>query len=322
MAGKLITSTEELKGGMGAIQTDIDFPSIESFVDDAEINHIIPAIGHALYDILLGDTLNAKQSRAKSLLVKAEANFVVHYYVAFGAVQITEAGILVVKTERQLPASDKKLFLLRTQSRADGFKALEAAINYLEANRADFPEYIASDAHLANRRFYSNTTEEFSQGFELNGNAEVFASLKSVMATVEENYIDPLLGETVGEALRSAILAGSISAEQKKLLAKIAKATALLTIAEAIPYRLVNINPGGLVTANLQGNTDNVEASAAGDQRKLQGMMNTMLAAGMSQLGKLTKWLNDNAADFTGYTVQDLQARNNINSDGGGIYLL
>lgn len=322
MAQRLVNTTEELKSGMGAIATDLDFDVIASFVDDAENGHIIPAIGQEFYDRLREDDLDDKELRAKALLQKAITNFTVHNYSAFGAVQIDAAGILVLKTGDRLPASDKKLYQLRMQSRSDGFKALEAALIYLETYRDDFPVYIASDAHALNKQYYLNTTAEFSAGYDLQGSAEVFGSLRSVMGTVEENYIDPLLGNTLSTALRTAIVDGSTSTQQKKLIAKIAKPLALLTIAEAIPYRLVNIEPGGLITANLQGNTENVEASAPADSRRLSASMNALLTAGSSALGKLTKWLNDNAADYPGYTVQDMDARANINADGGGFYLL
>jgi len=320
---RLINSTEELSSVMGAVNADLNFATIQSFIDDAELNHVIPAIGYGLYDALTaGGVLSDKQTRAKAMLQKAVANFAVHYFVAFGAVRIAETGIMVLKDNRQLPASDKKTYLLRMQSRADGYKALEAAINYLESNQADFPQYIADDAHANNRSLYVNTTAAFSQGFELRDNAEVFQRLRGVIKTVEENYIDPLLGDTLSAALRQAILDNSTTDAQKKLIAKIASASAPLTIAEAIPYRLINFDSEGLVTATLKGNIENVEVSTEGDLRRLQGVMNATLAKGQSELAKLTKFLNNNAADYTGYTAVDLSANSHINDTDRGLYLI
>ena len=320
---RLVNTTPELKAGVGAVQSDIVFDALASFVDDAEQNHIIPAIGYGLYDALREDTgLTDKQTRAKTLLQKAIANFGIHYYVAFGAVQITESGISVLKTDRQLPASDKKTLQLRSQSRADGFKSLENVIIYLEAFPGDFPQYISDAAHLLNRGYYVNTTAEFSAGYNLQGNAELFASLKSVMRRVEENNIDTLLGNTLSTAIRSAILNNSTSTQQKTLIAKIATPVALLTVAEAITYNLVSIEARGLVTNTLKGNIENVEQSTEGDLSRLQSAFNTLTARGMSEIGKLTKWLNDNAADYPDYVPQDQQARNNINDQPIGVYFL
>ncbi|MDB4919846.1 MAG: hypothetical protein JWQ54_1829 [Mucilaginibacter sp.] len=311
---------------MGAINVDLSYEAITSFIDDAELNHIIPAIGYPLYNALLAaittNTLTEKQTRALALIRKAEANFTIHYFVAFGAVGITESGIYVTKDATHLPASDKKLYLLRMQSRADGFRALEAAVNYLEANLADFPAYATDVTHQLNRRFYINTTDEFSRGFNLGQNAEVFSTLKAVMETVEENYIDPLLGDDLSAVLRAAILTGSLSADQQKLVTKITKAVALLSIAEAIPYRLVNIEANGLVTSTTKGNIENIEVSTEGDQRRLQGMMNMLQMRGESEMGKLTKWLNDHASDFSGYVVTDLLAKSKMNDDERGVYFV
>jgi len=306
----------------GAVDTDLYFDAIQSFVDDAETNHVIPAIGYGLYDVLRGNVLTPKETRALTMLQKAVANFTIHYYVAFGSVRVNETGIIVKKDNTYLPASDKKTYQLRTQSRADGFRALEAAVAYLELNQADFATYTADAAHLKNRSLYTNTTEEFSQGFDINGNAETFYRMRSVIQTVEQNYIDNLLGDTLSSALRSAILAGTTSADQKLLIQRITKATALLSIAEAIPYRLINFDSSGLVTATVKGNNENVEVSTEGDLKRLQGIMNVTLNKGLSQLASLTKWLNTNADKFAGYVAADLSAASKLNDDERGFFFV
>ncbi|GAA4327428.1 hypothetical protein GCM10023149_30800 [Mucilaginibacter gynuensis] len=319
---RLINSTEELKSVVGAVQSDLVFEAIQSFVDDAEINHIIPAIGYPLYDALREPTTDIKKIRALMLLRKAVANFAIHYYVAFGSVQISESGIFVTKTDRVLPASDKKTLQLRLQSRADGFKGLEAAIIYLESNLNDFAEYANDVAHAQNTRLYTNTCAEFSQGFDLHGNVEAFTRFKFVIETVEQNYIDNLLGSTLTTALRSAVLNNTASADQKKLLAKIARVTPLLTVAEAIPYRLVEFDNSGMITSSIVSNGDNVEASTAGDMKRLQALMNATLQKGLSQLAILTKWLNDNAGLFPGYATSDLSANSKLNDEERGVYFI
>ncbi len=319
---RLINSTEELQAVMGAVNNDLVFEAIQSFVDDAETNHIIPAIGYAFYDKLREDFLTEKQERALKMLRKAVANFAIHYYVAFGSVQIAETGIMVKRDANNLPASDKKVYQLRTQSRADAYKALEAAIVYLESNQADFTEYVADVAHANNRSLYINTTAEFSAGYDLRDNAEVFYRLRGVIRTVEENYIDNILGDTLSTALREAILDNSTTTAQQKLIAKIAKASALLTIAEAIPYNLVTFDASGLVTTGIKSNSDNVEDSNTGEMRRLQGIMNVAQRKGESEHAKLIKFLNDNAGDYTGYVSQTMATSGSVNDVDRGIYLL
>jgi hypothetical protein len=316
---RLINSTDQLQASMGAIQSDLNFSTIESFVDDAEMKQIIPAIGYGLYDRLRADDLTDKESRALMLLQKAVTNFAIHYFVAFGSLQISDKGIFVVKGNSSLPASDKKTYQLRVQSRADGFTALETAVNYLEDNIPDFPAYQADRAHQFNRRFYINTTADFNFAYDINNNFEVFNRLKSVMATIEENYIDPVLGTSVSQALHTAILNKSTTAIQDSLLVRIAKAVSPLTIAEAIPYRLFDLDATGLVTATIKNNAENVEINTEADMGRLQITMNAAHARGESEVAKLTKWLNENAAQLATYTPVDLDAMTFTNDPDSGI---
>jgi hypothetical protein len=320
MAIRLLNSTDDLKSGLGSFQVDLNFTAFSSFVDDAEINHIIPAIGYTMYDKLCAGELNEDYTTVLNLLQKADANLALHYSVAFGSVQIGESGIFVVKDARQLPASDKKVYQLRVQSRAAGFVALEAAINYLEANLGDYPEYTNDQAHLNNRQNYINTTALFSQAFNLANNCEVFALLKPQMSTVEENYIDPLLGDTVSEALRSAITAGSTSNIQNELLVRIAKAVAPLTIAEAIPWRVFDITSTGLLTPTIKNNIENVELSTEANLNSLQMMMVKAQARGQSEIAKLKIWLAANITSFPGYVSPDLDAGSKLNDTPRGFY--
>jgi len=319
---RLINSTAELKQAMGAVRTDLKFEAIQSFVDDAEINHIIPAIGQAQYDALRETGLDATQARALALLRKSVSNFTIHYYAAFGAVSIDETGITVLKDDRRLPASDKKVFQLRTQSRLDGFKALEATVNFLEANRSAFSPYISSQAHTDNRALFTNTTADFERGINLRGNSEVFYSLRSTMRMVEENYLEPVLGETVTNALRAAILINTLSTDQQQLLQKIWATVPYLTIGEAIPMRLVEMDGSGLISASNKSNSDNIEELSPGETRKLQAMMNSMLQNGQTQLAKLKKWLNANADKFSGYTAADIEALAKLNDEDRSFYFM
>lgn len=319
---RTINSTADLKSGLGTIQADLDFNAFASFVDDAELNHIIPAIGYPMYNALLADGLNADYTKVLKLLQKAGANFAVHYSVASASVQISESGIFVSKSDSRLPASDKKTYMLRIQTRSAGFVALEAAINFLESNLDKYPEYAGDAAHQLNKRFYINTTALFSQGFDLFNNCEVFATLKTVMNTVEQNHIDPLLGNTVSTALRTAIKASSTSDIQNQLLARIAQAVAPLTLAEAIPYRLIGITASGLVNATLKGNIENAEQSTEGDLARLQAFMNKAQTRGESEIAKLKSWLATNIDSFEGYIAPDPDAASKLNDTERGLYFV
>lgn len=141
----IITTIDQLKAAISAINHDLDINSFSSFLSDARLNNIIPAIGNETYALLSGNSLNANQTAALLLLQKAEANFALSYYVNFGSIQISEQGLHVLQDDKKKIASDKKIEALRKQCMNDGFIALEAAIDFIEANLTDFVAYTASD---------------------------------------------------------------------------------------------------------------------------------------------------------------------------------
>jgi hypothetical protein len=322
---KLLANQGELKAALSSLTGDLTTDSIASFLQDADLFFIGPVIGSPLFKVLLAAaTYSVEQATVLRLLQRAAANHAIWQYAASGSVLIGNSGITVVKDANRLPASDKKILQLRRQCRRDAYASLEAAVSYLEQpeNAAAFPEYYASSAHRQNRRFFANSSTEFSQGYDLQGNALVFSQLKQVLQTIEENCIEPLLGETLTGQLRAAVLAGNLTDLQQQLLMRILRALGPLAIAEAIPYRLVQLDEDGLVTETTKGNAENVEVTLEGSMQSTQLFMNRCQARGESELAKLTNWLNKNQSQLPGYQVKDPEALSKINDKNLGVYFL
>ena len=316
---RLVDNSEDLKLHNSAIQKDLKIESVRSFVDDAEQNMIVPAIGMEMYSRLLGtDPQWDKDVALKGYLQKAIVNFTVSNYIAFGSIQLSDGGAHVIQDERKKIASDKKLLVLRKHSRADAFRALEFAVEYLESNLSYFTDYAGSAAHQNNRRFLINTTADFSIGFDIRGNAGLFDSLKAVMGNVEENYISQLLGPVVETALRAAVTANNTTAIQKQLLNKIYKAVAPITIAEGIPYRLIEIDEQGVLAPGIVGGgtSDNVETAATASTNQLAATMGRAMQQGKNRLATLRTWLNANATAFPGFTLINENPSATLNGSG------
>lgn len=322
----LITTNAQLKQYNSAIQKDADFGSFVSFQIDASLNYLVPAIGQATYDALAATSgLTDKQIFAQNLFRKAEVNFMVSAWVNFGSVQLSESGAHVIQDATRKIASDKKIAALRKQSFIDACTALENGVNYLEANLADFTVYAATPQHALNRGNFINTTVDFNSYSYINSNAQLLRAMRAILTNAEEEYIEPALGQVLTTTLRTAILAGTTSSDQNKLLTRIGKALAPLTIAQAIPYQMLEIDANGVVTNSI-GNggmsSGNTELQEPADTSKLQILMNAAQMRGQDNLARLRQYLNDNTDKFTDYEVVDLTTSETLNTTERGNYFV
>lgn len=323
----LFDNITEVKRHNSAVTGDLGLTNIQSFIDDAVNSHVIPKIGRAQYNALItgkgGFASDSIQMTMLLLIQKAVASFTIAYYSANGAVEISDAGIHVTKTEKRLPASDKKILALRRQNLTAGYAALEMAVIYAEGNKGTFTQYAASDERPINLSGYINTSVEFPQTIQID--AELYSRVRSIQLKVEEDLIDTILGTTVAETLRDHILNGGLLDPEKELLKKIRRALAPLTIAEAIPYQLVSLDPTGayVFSDTVGGISGNVENRTPAELQRLQVTMNKLSMDGEKYKESLRLWMNDNIDSFTGYTASTAASMADINKNvDGNVYFM
>lgn len=302
----LISTSDEIKRHNSAVALELEPESIRSFLDDADLNHILPAIGQQTFDRIIDakglSSISSKESALLLLLQKAAVNFALGYYVNSGAVNISNAGISVTKSDKRLPASDKKLVALRRDCFEAAYGALEKAVDYLENNLADFPEYAASDEHKANRAYFINNSKDFqAAGVNIGNSAQLYQVLKTYLAVSESNNIEPLLGPNITQTLRNKILSGSASDKEKVLVKKIQQCVACFATAEAITYQALSLEADGVFVKSesvggISGNTQNKNVP---ELRLLQQAMNRLVMKGESSLESLRKFLAANKADYS-----------------------
>lgn len=215
----LFDNNEELKQLNSAFTASFELNSILSFLDDAAGKTIIPAVSLEMYT----DLLSKKQSlmpgslnaRLLHLVQKACLSLAMGNYAAFGSLQIQDSGITVLSRDNARPASDAKVAQLRKQSFAVGYEALEEAVELLESHLDEFPSYAASTAHTGNRSLFINSSKEFSAAAGVTISAQVFRELRSELARLERDSIEPLLGEALTQDIRIKISTGKPEEKDK-----------------------------------------------------------------------------------------------------------
>ncbi|RZK13764.1 MAG: hypothetical protein EOO43_17385, partial [Flavobacterium sp.] len=222
----IIDSADEVKMHNSAIEAGIELVNLQSFINDAIDNKIIPAIGLTEFNNMVAakPAPDAHYIRAIHLTQAAIVGFMIADYAVNGAVTINSVGVMVARSEKSAPASDKKLMQLRKYNLQKGYTSLEMLINYLEDNINLFPYYAATDEHKNNRGLLINKTPEFqSAGVQLNDNYQLYKSIRIHQQNAEETFIQPILGETINANLLAKILSNSLTIAEKGLLKKVQK---------------------------------------------------------------------------------------------------
>lgn len=321
----LIRTIDDLKKHNSAISSEVELENIQSFISDAIYQQIIPAIGYEQYNALV--TINdgnptADQKQLIDLIVKSITGFTIANFTDNGAVQITNSGIFVIKTEKSAPASDKKLLALKRTNLKSAYNSLELALKFLETKLNLFTEYANSYERKANLSLLINFAFDFQRaGVAINYDAQIFNTLKTFVRSATETYIEPVLGEDIIATLYSGILQNNLSEDYKKLLQKACRPLAYFTMAEAIPYMVLSLSADGIfeLSDTVGGISGNVENRNPVSDRRLASAMTGYNMKAEAELESLRKFLIKNK-DAYAYTPADEIDRSDISNSN--IYFL
>ncbi|MGJ1295532.1 DUF6712 family protein [Sphingobacterium spiritivorum] len=314
---EFITNKEELKAAYSALTVDLSLKSISSFIDAVEYK-LRAILGTDTADKIKNDPL-ALESIRKSI-----ANLSLESYSSSGAILISDSGIHVSKSDKLLPASDKKLLSFRRDCKERGWTAFEQLIAVIESKTDVFSEWKDSQERKQyfNTFFYSSV--EFSSFSGSSISSDLFHILKPHISFVEEDVLEKNFGSELVKYLREKTYEGNLSIHEKKLLRYFLRITGPLALVEAIPYRLVQISDAGLYQSAIttSSGTDNIENFSPVQQRILNNLMVKLTSSGESSIVTAQKWLNDNIAQFPLYSEKKIYPIQNFNEPQENIYLL
>jgi hypothetical protein len=251
----LFDTSKELKSINSAFAISFELDNIQSFLDDAERQYLLPRLGQETLSELLetkkaGLDSKSPQKKLLHLAQKAVLGFAFGEYSAFGALQIQDAGISVLSRDNFRPASDSKLVELRKQCIRAGFEALEAMITFLEHHLAIFGAYAASSERKQNRASFICSAAEFSKAC-VAIHPSVFPQLQSELVKAESDTICPLIGAACFEQLKKAHQERAYTQDQQRLIEQIQRTIAPAVLAEMICYNGLVIDPNGCFQNNV-----------------------------------------------------------------------
>lgn len=315
---KYLTTPEQLKLANSSIAIDFQIASIESFINLVEIE-LLQLIGETTLDKILTDPI------AINILRRAITDLSLAQYTNSGSVLLGNSGIYVSKSDRTLPASDKKLLNFKTEALERGWNYVEQLVVYLESKSVEYNEWKDSEERKSYFSTLFGNSTEFTSFGGLSISAHLFKVLKPIIQRVEEDYLNLNFGESFVENLRTKRLSDDMTPALKKLERKFMQIVAPLALAEAIPLNLVSIKEGGVYQSSvvaLGNSSDNVQAFTSAEINKLSMVMGKLDSEGIARLTQVKKWLKENVNDYPEHRVPTEISREALNTTDSNIYLL
>lgn len=267
---------------------------------------VIDILGITEYTNLVaayGGSTDTTTNAQKALLPYAQRALIClamseHY--SSGLTEVSDAGIHLStsKDRKNIPADLRKENMRKYLRK--GYDALQSMLIFLHGSGNTYTHWIASEQRKTRLSLFVNNAIAFSKGYNIDNNFIVFDAMRDSIASVEQKYIEPILGKNLTTSLRASILARTPTDNQKLLIDKIIMALAPLAIVDAIPNHLSKFTENGIIQ-----NADSVILKVDSFGTPTDSAISLRISAAQSKghiaLNQLQSYLEENAAIYTEY---------------------
>lgn len=208
------------------------------------------------------DPLAARWVNVIPLIQNTLANFTFVRYIPIGQVVVDAGGISRKKNANFESAYTNQINQLLAEHYEQGYNNLETLLEYLEENKADFPEWTTSDQYLNNKQYFINSFKEFESVYPIMRGRYTFTNLLPVIGEVEMLEIAPELGEYFAE-LKQSMQDDDLSAKEKTMLVDLKKAIVYFTIAASIQKHWIKLTHNSVVFTEHDKDTNHILETAA-----------------------------------------------------------
>lgn len=307
----LITNILQIRGA-STILISNTLANWQPYLSEAEETFIKPVIGKDLLKSLDDEANGSASAESKydALLDRmriATALYGIYLGVDEMSVSISASGIQEISNETRKPAPLYKVKNLKESLIARANRQLDLALEYIENNLSDFPEYDALDNDL-----FIHNAKEFQEHVDIRGSRRVFIAMKAVMKNIEKRYIRATLSDAFYNELKTALQSSSsdgMSADDLAVIDLIRPAVAHLTIARALKEISIDTLDWGVF--DTAGNTfENVQGKQAANAGRIGMMIDANQKDGEADLKELQMFLDKNASatKYAAYFNSDVYA--------------
>jgi hypothetical protein len=333
--------SSELKALIGFIYKSINFDNLKSYIGFAE-RDIKKIIGNEVFQVALdhynsenyllaeADEDHPEYTILDELVERIQYPVAIHAYrryVPSSDLTHSDKGRQIFVSEQEKPAFEWQIEkdnenLLRLAH--DGTDMLLDFLDYHKSTTAlvSPPEgtkppeefvlllpWVTSQAYLASKELFINTTDEFERIFMIGHSRLTFLSLVPIMRRVQDNELKSCFTAEKYDELVAKIIEDDISAENLIILDKARQPLALLTLSVAAKRLTSEILPDGIF-ANMTTSVIKSKSPAAKIDRN--EVSANLEKDGLRELRKLQDHLAKLAATAAGVTVEPVDLLEHI----------
>jgi hypothetical protein len=299
---ELFSSISDVKAHVGgAISQTLELTSIEPVVYDTARRHLVPYMGQAFYDTMVtahaANTMTAAQTALLPFVRRPLALLTMYEYAKVGGIEFGEGGIHRNESDTKKAAYRYQEKQYSEYTLEKGYDAIETLLQFLTDNATTYATWSASPEADAHRAPLLNYAAQFRRAANVGCDRYTFDCLRPIIANVEAFGVRALLPTAFWDHFAAAHKAGTLTAPEKELHARIQVAIAHRALQEAITQHWVQAKSGRIVVRDEFGeqnqfNLTSPSLQPAGASHYAQGVLSDRHTAWWKQ------YICDHPEDF------------------------
>ena len=246
MAAELFSNFADFKTYVGGrLNQSVKLESLEATIYETARRHLVPWLGATQYNRLVaGAGLSADETALLPYVKRPLALLSIYEYAKVGVVEFGETGMHRVENESRKTAYRYQEREFKEDALIKGYNALEEMLAHLDANKASFTAWAATDEGLAHRTTLLNYAKDFRLLTLPECDRYTYECIRPIINEVELFGIKRLLPAAYWAAFIVKHLAGTLSAEEKQLRTYMRHSIAHRSIHEAVKQKWIRIEGG------------------------------------------------------------------------------
>jgi hypothetical protein len=308
----------------------VNFVSITPTIKSVEEQYIVPLIGRELYDALntayqlITDetTLSAANKNLLEYCRRVIGPSVCYEFAPKADGQLSDAGFRRQETGTAKTAYQYQLNNFREAQLRASEKAQESLLMFLEENSASYPAWISGKAFATFQALFIKTGSQFDECFTSASPQRNYRSMRSKMVDVEEMQVRAAIGDDLFDALKTkALNQTAFTDAEEKLIFRLKKAIAYLTVAFAVPYLNVRMDAQGLtiVSGSASTSRDNENTRTNADSPAISALIRQSAEAGAAWLKKAVDYIEDHADEFPDWSADQSDDTGSTDTGNDGL---
>ncbi len=329
----LFKTTKEI-AEFASIDSNTNFYSLKSTLQKVETVHIIPVLGKELYDSLntaytAAVTENELTEAQKNLLAQCRGvagPYLCYYFAPKSDVKLGDSGMQRQETGSNKTAYQEQRIEYREANLREGESAVETLLEFLEENKSTYTQWADSRAFAQYRSLFIRSGKEFDEFFSSHTPYRNFWAIRPKMVDVEENLIRPAITTLLFDVLKQKCTSSTetLTEKEEKLLFKLKKAIAYLSISFAAPFLNVRIDVNGIsVLGPIRASRDEDAKRTSASDLQVSNFAKASAENGNTWLSNAVKYITENPLDFPIWIVvpvATIREEISVNKELGGSF--